>query len=170
MMKIIAKSNQGFSLFEVLIALFILSVGLIGLANLQGQSMVSSYNALLRTQAISMAQEIVDRMRANRAHALLSTSNYITDFTESPPTTSVDCSSNFCSEAQMALLDLREWKCKLGKYAQSPVCNGVVSRATLPNGEGSVTAPDATTGQSTVTISWTNTNGETDSIIIRTSL
>ncbi len=85
------KRQQGFSLFEVLIALLVLSVGLLGLANLQGQSISSSYNAHLRTQATSLAQSMVDRMRANRSHALQATNNYQTAIDAQPPTTSVNC-------------------------------------------------------------------------------
>ena len=162
--------QQGFSLFEVLIALLVLSVGLLGLANLQGQSISSSYNAHLRTQATSLAQSMVDRMRANRSHALQATNNYQTAIDAQPPTTSVNCLTATCSEEEIALFDVREWKCNLGLYAEETVCNGFVNQSTLPNGVGSVTAPDVTTGLTTVTVQWVDTDGEQHQVRMFTGL
>lgn len=160
----------GFSLFEVLIALLVLSVGLLGLANLQGQSMTSSYNAHLRTQATSLAQSMVDRMRANRMHASAISNNYITTMSDAPPTTTVDCATATCSAEQMALFDVKEWKCTLGMYVDNNNCNGLAEQATLPNGTGSVSAPDAATGQTTVIVQWTDTEGEEHQIRMFTGL
>ena len=162
--------NKGFSLFEVLIALLVLSIGLLGLANLQGRSISSSYNAHLRTQAISLAQSMVDRMRANRTHAMTSTNNYQTSFTMPPPTVPVDCSTNVCSQANMALFDVLEWKCNLGMFATNAACNGLVNQATLPSGEGSVSAPDAVTGQTAVTVRWRDPDGNQHQVRMFTSL
>jgi|TARA_B110000240_G_C13428330_1_gene422572 type IV pilus assembly protein PilV len=75
--------NSGFTLIEVLITLIVFSIGLLGLANLQGQSINSSYNAHLRTQATSLASSMIDRMRANRQQAT-STQDYITGFGDEP--------------------------------------------------------------------------------------
>ncbi len=57
--------SRGFSLIEVLVALLVLSIGLLGLAFLQGQGMKFNTNAYARTQATLLAYDIVDRMRAN---------------------------------------------------------------------------------------------------------
>lgn len=57
--------NRGFSLVEVLVALLVLSIGLLGLAFLQGQGMKFNTDAYARTQATLLAYDIVDRMRAN---------------------------------------------------------------------------------------------------------
>jgi len=169
-MMISYKDNQGFSLFEVLIALLILSVGLLGLANLQGQSISSSYNAHLRTQATTLAQSMVDRMRANREYARSAGNNYVTGFSDSPPLVSVDCSVSSCSPAEMALFDVNEWKCDLRKYDNNALCSGLGTQTTLPSGAGSVSAPDAVTGQTTVTVSWTDTNGDAYQVRMFTSL
>lgn len=55
----------GFSLFELLIAILVLSVGLLGLATLQSQGIKSNYSASMRTEATFLAMDITDRMRAN---------------------------------------------------------------------------------------------------------
>jgi len=162
--------SAGFSLFEVLIALVVLSVGLLGLASLQGQSISSSYNAHLRTQATSLAQSMVDRMRANREYAMLSTNHYHTEFSTPPPAVSVDCNSAICSQANMALFDVKEWKCRLGMFASDSACDELVTQAALPGGEGRVSVPDANTGQTRVSVRWLDTEGRQHTVTMYTSL
>lgn len=60
---------RGFTLLEVLVALLILSVGLLGIAELQLTSLRSNYSAYLRSQATILAYDILERIRANRAQA-----------------------------------------------------------------------------------------------------
>lgn len=164
-MKFLLK-QEGFSLFEVLIALLVFSIGLLGLAHLQGFSMSSSYNSYLRAQATSLASSIVDRMRANRDQAI-NLNAYQIDFEDSPPSTSIDCSAG-CTPAQMAQLDLLEWKCNLGNYAAENFCNGLVSQATLPNGDGEIKSVN--NGQIEVTVRWTDTLGEDHQVVLFTGL
>lgn len=64
-MTISIKSAQGFTLLESLMALFILTVGILGVASLQVQGIRSSQTALQRTIVVMKTQEIIDRMRAN---------------------------------------------------------------------------------------------------------
>jgi type IV pilus assembly protein PilV len=61
---------NGFSLLEVLIALVVLSIGLLGIAALQANSLKANQSAYQRTQAIFLAYDMMDRMRANRTAAL----------------------------------------------------------------------------------------------------
>lgn len=61
--------SSGFTMIEVLVAVFVLSLGLLGLAMLQVESMKHNTDAYLRTQATMLAQDIIDRMRANAAAA-----------------------------------------------------------------------------------------------------
>jgi type IV pilus assembly protein PilV len=58
-------SQRGFSLLEVLVALTIFSIGLIGLAGLLIVSVKTNHSAYLRSQASFLAQGMADRMRAN---------------------------------------------------------------------------------------------------------
>ncbi len=60
---------SGFTLLEVLIAVVILSVGLLGMAGLQARSLQANQSALMRSQATVLAYDMIDRMRANRALA-----------------------------------------------------------------------------------------------------
>ena len=59
------RRESGFSLIEVLVALLVLSIGLLGLAALQAQGLRFNHDAYVRTQATNLAYDIVDRMRVN---------------------------------------------------------------------------------------------------------
>ena len=61
--------NQGFTLVEALIALLVLSIGLLGVAALQLIALQNNNNAMFRSQATYLAYDIADRMRANRDQA-----------------------------------------------------------------------------------------------------
>ena len=66
----VAKLNsKGFSLLEVLIALFVLAIGLLGLAQLQISSFHINQNAYYRSQATLFADGMFERMRANQTIA-----------------------------------------------------------------------------------------------------
>jgi type IV pilus assembly protein PilV len=71
--------SKGFSLIEVAVTLAITAVGLLGLSSLQLQSMRATQDTGSRSQAIWMANELVNRMRANE-NGLLS---YVTTGAES---------------------------------------------------------------------------------------
>jgi len=61
---------SGMTLVEVLVSLLVISVGLLGVGALQITSLRNSQASFLRTQATALADDIIDRMRANRTVAL----------------------------------------------------------------------------------------------------
>ncbi|WP_051301748.1 type IV pilus modification protein PilV [Sedimenticola selenatireducens] len=61
--------QQGFTLLEVLIAVLVLSIGLIGLAGMQMLGVKNNNSATMRSQAVFLTQDIADRIRANVANA-----------------------------------------------------------------------------------------------------
>lgn len=110
---------RGFSLLEVLVALVILSVGLLGLAALQARSLQFNQDAYVRTQATLLAYDIIDRMRANNDDAL--------DYTN----TATPVAGRACANANDGSrpCDLLTWH------------NAVANR--LPAGAGCIKAIDA---------------------------
>ena len=56
----------GFSLIEAMVALVVVSVGMIGIAGLYGQGLSAGRTALYRTQAVNLAADMADRIRVNR--------------------------------------------------------------------------------------------------------
>lgn len=91
--------ERGATLIEVLIAIVVLSIGLLGLAGLQVTSVQSNHSAYQRSQASLLASDLADRMRTNRTQAL--TNAYVVDFQTSS-------SSNTVSGTR-AEIDIAEW-------------------------------------------------------------
>jgi type IV pilus assembly protein PilV len=59
------QRQRGFSLVEVLIALVIMSVGMLGIAGLYVQSMQAGRTSMFRHHAVTLAGDVADRIRAN---------------------------------------------------------------------------------------------------------
>ena len=64
------KSSQGYSLIEVLVAVLILGIGMLGIAAMQATALSNSQSSIERTQAVLHTYSIFDSMRANRDAAL----------------------------------------------------------------------------------------------------
>lgn len=60
------SSASGFSMIEVLVALVVLAIGLLGFALLQTMNLRFTQSANHRTQAINLSSDLLDQMRANR--------------------------------------------------------------------------------------------------------
>lgn len=137
--------SAGFSLIEVLIALLVLSVGLLGLALLQVLNVRYTASAQSRTVATNLATEVLDMMRSNPRHVVLYnriTTQYFDGY--APP--AGGCTSTGDTAAS-ALNNIARWRCD------------VASR--LPSGRGSVVVAgnEATGFQATVTVTWTDDVG-----------
>ena len=125
--KLHINGQRGFTLLEVLIALLILSIGLLGLAALQTTSLRSNEMASMRTAATHLAYDITDRMRANPT-GVANDEYQLTAGT--PPTTPASVAEN----------DLVEW-------------NTEVTR--LPGGRASITQCGACAELThTITVQW----------------
>jgi type IV pilus assembly protein PilV len=130
------RKQQGFTLLEVLIALLVLSIGLLGLAALQTTGLRSNEMASMRTTSTMLAYDISDRIRANPQG--VTDGDYVIG--TGPITgTPIDCTSTDCTTAQLALFDLNQWK------------NAV---ATLPGGLGDITQIAGPPLTHTITVRW----------------
>ncbi len=63
------QGPRGFTLLEVLVALLVLGIGLLGLAGLQIQGLRFNHDAYVRSQATFLAYDLLERMRLNRDQA-----------------------------------------------------------------------------------------------------
>jgi len=61
--------HAGFTLIEILIAVLILAVGLLGFAALQISAVSAGQESYFRSQALIIAESLADRIRANRDYA-----------------------------------------------------------------------------------------------------
>jgi type IV pilus assembly protein PilV len=95
--------QHGFNLLEVLIAIVVLAIGLLGLAGLQNFSLKATHQSYQRTQATVMIHEIIERMRANPSALATYAVPTPTDTVTGP-----DCAVASCTPPALALHDLRE--------------------------------------------------------------
>jgi type IV pilus assembly protein PilV len=97
------RKSKGFSLVEVLIALIIMSVGMLGIAGLYVQSMQAGRTSMLRHHAVTLAGDIADRIRANPTAGAAYTA------TPGQDNNCVAQGAN-CDVAQMAAHDIFLWR------------------------------------------------------------
>lgn len=107
--------QQGFSMLEVLIAVLVFSLGMIGLAGLLIFAIKSNHVAYLRTQATFLAHNMADRMGANPVGVWgdAGTSYYNGDYPVSASTSS--CASG-CGPQQLADYDKAQWSTQLTTF------------------------------------------------------
>lgn len=139
------KNNaRGFALMEVLIAMFVLAIGILGAGALQTIGLKANQGAYQRSQAMYLASDMMDRMRENRA----ARAKYIGTDTDKPATKAIAAPSCIetaagCSPNDVANADIAGWTAKF---------NGTEnSKKVLPSGRGEITA----TGDNvTIRVSW----------------
>lgn len=103
--------QKGLTFIEVLIALVIIVTGILGAVALQTTAKKSSFDAMQRSLASSLAQDIVERMRSNNSATLALyavSSPYGTGKILAQPT--CDLAANLCTSAQMVTHDLFGWE------------------------------------------------------------
>ena len=146
------KSQSGFTLLEVLIALLILSIGLLGLAALQTTGLRSNQMASMRTTATQLAYDIADRMRANEEGMgvtrdtltneityTTANDNYLIAYGDADPTATVNCATAECTPEEMADYDLDQWRTEVKK---------------LPGGKSSIAGPPGADFNHVITVYW----------------
>ena len=154
-------NQKGFTLVEILVSVVILSITLLGMAGLQLSGLRSSATSSYRTNAVQLAYDIADSMRANQ---LAIEDNIFEDVDGANSAsitsciqTAVDDSVSFCSPDDMAFADLSVWinrvKKKLPNATMSIKCNDLDTSDADPCTEMST---------HTVTIRWDeNNDGDT---------
>ena len=127
--RLLAHAQHGFTLLEVLVAILVVAGGLLGLAALMNASLRNNQSAHAQTQAVWLAYDMLDRLRADRVNALAAAGgNY------NVPIGAASTSSAVFPKAQVT-----EWKLLLLRN--------------LPAGDGAIAVTPATRGV-TITIQW----------------
>lgn len=140
------QDSRGFTLIEVLVAMLIIAIGILGIAALQYKGLQYNQDAYFRTQVNFLAYDIADRMRLNKSNA----GTYATNLTNYsiPGTRPTGCTETGTG-AVGASNDLACWKQEL--YDALP--------------PGSIAdISDIGGGQYTISISWTDREGNTHDI------
>lgn len=143
-----SAGQRGFTLVEVLVAVLVISIGLLGVARLVLAAVKANDSAYMRGQATALAYSILDHMEANLTEA--KNGGYAVNFGAyaAPGFTCVGA-GNTCTAAQIAKYDLYLWKQQLS------AASGVTTGA-LPAGDGQIVMNTGVTGQvtATITIQW----------------
>lgn len=128
----------GFTLLEVMVAVVIFSIGLLGIAGLQVAGMRFTHGAQLRAVATMQAENMADRMRSNVAG--INAGSY--NITGAMPTSyDKDCDNAQCTPAELATFDLVSWdhghasatKPRENNASLLPQGSGVVCLDATPN-------------------------------------
>lgn len=127
-------NSMGSSMVELLITLVITSIGLLGLANIQLIGLRNNVFAYNRTQAIILASDMSDRMRAN------SEAVNAGDYIQATSTAYSTCRSvSGCSFSEMAKNDTYEWLQLVGEL---PSGEGLVCIDSTPNSTDTPASPE----------------------------
>jgi type IV pilus assembly protein PilV len=131
--------TRGFTLLEVLIALLVMSIGLLGIGKLMILSARANDSAYMRSQATALGYTILDAMRANRQAAIVQ--GYDTAMGVFPgPAGCGTTVATPCTSGQQTQNDLSQW--------------GNALALELPLGQGSITTAtgaDTSTGANNIT-------------------
>jgi type IV pilus assembly protein PilV len=138
---------RGFTLLEVLVALVILSIGVLGLAAMQASALSSTHGSQLESMVVIQARSLADAMNANPVYWGNNTPNFTVSagaggtptapnlvFTGTPPTnTSGTQCNNVCQASDLAGYDVNQWAAQL--LTQVPTANAQIAcTASAPYG------------------------------------
>lgn len=145
--------NNGFTLLEVLIALLVFSLGLLGMAGLLVVSVKTNHSAYLRTQGAFLAQSMADRMRANILGVWHG--NYPGTYTSSTGGSSAATCLNTaaCTYSEVATRDTLIWSNQLASFLPNPTGTVACAGATTLSADVLTELPPYT-GRCTITIAW----------------
>lgn len=158
------KTTLGFGLIEVLIAMLVITIGILGMAGLQSKSLQHNQVAYLRSQAVILANDMMDRIRANGTLAA-SSNDYIVSNSEHTASSCADnqypntCESSSCSPSELATYDIQQWKFQMA-------CQ-------LPEAQGSIAIESTTSGRVyVITLEFDDTRGEAaaQAVVLRSAL
>ena len=130
--RVTARRSRGVTMLEVLIAIVILTIGLLGVAGMQAQMQNAEVEAYQRAQAIVLLQDMVDRITANRKNAAA----YVTG-TPLGTASDIDCSA----PANVVERDQCEWDGALRGAAET---SGGVQLGAMNGARGCISNPVVT--------------------------
>ena len=139
------RKSLGFTLLEVLVAVVIVSLGMLGVAALLVTVQKAETSSYIQQQAVQTAYDMLDRRRANLQGA--QAGYYAGTYTGTPATPpACQGSGNVCTAQQMATFDTSQWTSSLDEL---PSGSGTIASAASSNGTINVT----------VSVSWSDAPG-----------
>ena len=131
------RATWGFTMLEVLVSMFIMAVGILGMVSLQITSLNVNRDALMNVEANQLISDLMDRIIANPA------GTYGPVALGDTPVTGLDCTLNNCTTDQMATYDISRWLCAINSEDAAsvlyPACALLGINGAFPQGKGSIT-------------------------------
>lgn len=162
-------SHPGFSLIEVMIATFVLAVGILGVAQLHLSSFQNNRDALYRNQATVIADDLLGRIRANPNALASGAYNTLNFLPNSSTPAAVSCASG-CTALEVAARDVYEW-------ARNFVVDMPGYQPSLPGAQGSGNIDSADTRGACpsmvkydVVVQWLRPSGVSDQVTLMACL
>jgi type IV pilus assembly protein PilV len=150
--------TQGFSLLELLVTLVVLSIGLLGIGLMQTTNLGLTKTAFTRTQAMLLASDIADRIRANENFA----ANYVTTSLTNNVAPTACINGSPCGGAALATTDIQDWSNRI--VAEFPGGTGKILDAAATPAACAGYAPTAVAaGFMRVLITWSESATSTGS-------
>ena len=144
------KLCRGFSLIEVLVAVFVLSIGVLGVGGLQMTAKRANFEAVQRTTAAALVNDILERMRANTTQLATYTNSGAGRTLTGSTMAAIACSAD-CTQVQVSQYDLYEWERAIDGVT-SQIGGNNTGGLSLPT--ACVTGPNGGSGTYTVAIAW----------------
>ncbi|MGE7138319.1 type IV pilus modification protein PilV [Luteibacter sp. NPDC031894] len=139
------RAVHGVSLIEVMVAVLVFSIGLLGIAMLQMRGAQFTKESGSRTAAIILARSLAESMRANPAGAIPTSGDSAYLYDGKAAYTQADCdSATLDTPAAVAKRDLACWQLALAKNLPAPTAGHSVASVTQ----------DATLGTLIIKVSW----------------
>lgn len=143
-----ARRAGGFSLFEVMVALLVVAIGLLGVAKMQAAALAATSNSQKRALAAFETDGLVSMMHANRSYWAAGAAPAVFTITNgviSDPTLAIvaGCLLNGpnapCTPTQMAAFDMQQWGAEVTAVLPSPVTTTITCTPLSPNAPVSCT-------------------------------
>lgn len=149
------RAESGVSLFEVLITVVVVSIGLLGLAGLQFAGLHVADSAQDHTLATLLAQDIAERIKANSDGTAAGDYDMVTLSTggATPPAPSQDCFTAACDTTDMSKFDALQW--------YNMINSGGPNTIVLPNASIRI-GKCSTSSNFKITIQWNGANDASD--------
>lgn len=129
--------HQGIAMLELLVALCIFSIGMLGLLSGQLAGKRAGFDALQRSVASGLARDILERIRANPAEVQAYRLGTVGEVSEPLPDPVVNCDSVGCTGAELASFDLWQWESRLrGGAGARAGTGGLLSPRACITGDG----------------------------------
>ncbi len=138
------RQQKGVGMMEVLIALLVLSIGILGLATLQSIGLKYNHQSYQRTQAILQVYDMADRIRANSPGKATAYDSLTSTPGLTTPGTNCTGFGVTCTSVARANYDIDSW--------------GISLEANLGTGATGSVARQGTTPIHVITVNWTENN------------